>query len=230
MSGKVIVVAAVGTGVGKTHFAAALSRVWGSARSVAAFKPVETGTTRDAPREGDDADILERASTFHVKHSERGQRFTTPVAANLAARIEARAVDVPRILKQTRELAAHADVVLVEMAGGLFSPLSDEMLNVDLARALGPDATVLLAQNRLGVLHDVIATLRAAAPLELMPVLIAAETDDASCLHNAAELERITGRRPLGPLPRASREALASSPELRRVAEALAATVGLDRP
>ena len=230
MTAPLLVVAGVGTGVGKTHFATALALAWALHWRVAAFKPVETGTAAEGPSPGDDADALERASTFHVKHSERGQRFRTPVAANLAARLERRAVDVPAILRHVLDLRRDADVVVVELAGGLFSPLSDDALNLDLTNALAPDATVLLAQDRLGVLHEVLATRRAAAPAKLLPVLTAPAAPDASTGHNAAELLRLTGIAPLGPLPRAPAADLARTAELLDVAGALEQALGLSQP
>lgn len=59
------------------------------------------------------------------------------------------------------------DELVVEGAGGLFSPLSDSWLNIDLLIRLrhGPFQvrTVLVAADRLGIQHQVIATCRAAA-------------------------------------------------------------------
>ena len=54
------------------------------------------------------------------------------------------------------------DVVIIEGAGGLMSPLSEEDYNATLAEEFGYPL-VLVAANRLGVIHHAVQTLIAAA-------------------------------------------------------------------
>ena len=61
----------------------------------------------------------------------------------------------------------HCDTLIVEGAGGLFSPLADDVLNIDLYREFERAKLVLVAANRLGVIHEVIATCRAAAQIDV---------------------------------------------------------------
>jgi dethiobiotin synthetase len=73
----------------------------------------------------------------------------------------------------------------------VFSPLGPKLSNLDLALALDPAIWVLVAPDRLGVLHDVLATLGAMAHLGRTPdwiVLSAPAQADASTGHNLAEL------------------------------------------
>lgn len=93
---------------------------------------------------------------------------------------------------QDHLLPALPPLCLIESAGGLFSPLSDELSNWDLARALGPDDLVLVAPDCLGVLHDIQATLRAIAPeLPQMLVMSEARQVDSSTGTNLTEVERV---------------------------------------
>jgi dethiobiotin synthetase len=120
----------------------------------------------------------------------------------------------------------NADGVVVELPGGLFTPLADRICNVDLAGALKPDAVLLVAPDRLGVLHDVIATLRAASTAGVSIagiVLVAPEQADASTTRNAGELSRTTDAAVLAVLPRASPAALSELPAMARLVEALSA-------
>jgi dethiobiotin synthetase len=200
-----IVVAATGTEVGKTHVAVALLHAWGQGRAVIGYKPVETGVRGTRDRKGEDALRLERASTFHVKHVFR-QTYDDPVSPHLAARRERRPIDLGRIAEQARALAQMADGVVLELAGGLFTPLAPSVVNADLVRELRPTRVLLVAPDRLGVLHDVGATLRAATRMGLRlsgVVLSAPRVPDPSTGTNPRELERALGVRPLAVFPRA---------------------------
>ena len=79
----------------------------------------------------------------------------------------------------------------IELAGGLFSPLSPAVLNADLVSLLAPDATLLAAPDRLGVLHDCMAVTVACLARKLALsciVMTPPETPDASTGTNAGEL------------------------------------------
>jgi dethiobiotin synthetase len=211
--GLLVVVSGTGTGIGKTHFAEALLRALGQAHPrVTGLKPIETGlgesTVSDAAR-------LERASTFHVQHF--GYVFAESLSPHLAARHQGEPILLPVLASQIDAVRREADVTLVELPGGLFTPLSDDQVNADLARDLRPDVTILVAPDRLGVLHDVGAATRAARSLPLQVdaiVLVTPELADPSTGHNALELGRVLDIPVVATLPRASVEQLARLPEI----------------
>ncbi len=188
--GRLIMVSGTGTSIGKTHFSEALLLALGRLfRRVAGVKPIETGmgeaTISDAAR-------LERVSTFHVKHF--GYVFAEPLSPHLAARETETPIRLDVLVPLIHAARATADVLLVELPGGLFSPLSDTEVNADLVRAANPDITLLVAPDRLGVLHEVISTHRAAATAAVDLhgiVLVAPDKPDASTGLNAAELARV---------------------------------------
>jgi dethiobiotin synthetase len=218
-----VIVGGTGTDIGKTHFSVALLTALAMhGGRVAGIKPVETGLAGPGPS---DAQRLADASTFHVKH--RSYRFGEAVSPHLAARHEATGIDIHDIAEGVRPLRSEVEVLLVELAGGLFTPLSETTFNADLARALTPEFLVLVAPDRLGVLHDVIATVRAAAavPLDVDGVLLmAAERADTSAGQNAAELQRLLAPSAipvLGSLPRSPTRQLAGHPSVRGLADRL---------
>ena len=186
-----VVVTGTGTGIGKTHLTTALATVARQARAdvdVAAWKPIESGVGPGPT----DHQALRDASTFHVKQDlDLLYGLAAPISPHLAARQEGVTIDVSRIAAHAQRLRASADLVLVELPGGLFTPLSDDALNIDLLRALDPSSTILVAPNRLGVLHDVLATTRAAAIPITAIALTALSPPDASTPTNAAELRRL---------------------------------------
>jgi len=85
-------------------------------------------------------------------------------------------------------------VLLVEGAGGLMSPLSDEDYNIDLAAELGLPL-VIVSSNELGTINATLQTLitaQAIAPQLPIAGVVLNQTmlrpDDASLESNAAEL------------------------------------------
>jgi dethiobiotin synthetase len=76
----------------------------------------------------------------------------------------------------------------------VFSPLGDGLANYDLARCLGEATWLLVAPDRLGVLHDVASTVRAMGALGRLPECILLNPlppADSSTGSNAAELRRM---------------------------------------
>lgn len=206
--GRLAVVAGTGTEIGKTHVCEALlTRLGAGGRRVAGVKPVESGVTDGVLT---DAERLARASTFHVKHT--GVRLAEPISPHRAARREGVRLDVASLAAPILPLRADVDLLVVELPGGLFTPLSDDAVNADLALRLRPDALLLVAPDRLGVLHDVVAALRAAAAMSLAVtavVLVSPERPDASTGTNVEELARVTSAAILPTVRRASVAALA---------------------
>ncbi len=217
-----LLVTGTGTDVGKTHVATALLRAWGAQCPVVGYKPIETGV--DASGLGEDARRLAEASTFHVKRPVFRYTFAPPISPHLAARREGVVFDFAKIAAQVAELRATAAGVIVELAGGVFSPLSRDRVNLDLAIAFDATAVLLVAPDRLGVLHDVGATVRAAKASGLSfsgIALSAPAVPDASTGTNAAEINDITYISVLSAFPRAPVEAELTRAAARVVLEAL---------
>lgn len=57
--------------------------------------------------------------------------FSYPCSPHLASRIDNRPIDFDKIERATEELARRYDIVLVEGAGGLMVPLTEEYLTID---------------------------------------------------------------------------------------------------
>ncbi|CAN5919167.1 dethiobiotin synthase [soil metagenome] len=212
MNAPLLVVTGTGTEIGKTHVAAALLVAW--ARALAAhgdldpqvlgLKPVESGVSGEL---GEDGRTLEQLSTFHVKRFPAPYLLKRAVSPHLAARDEGRTVDLQVILDHVAEArGAGPSGVVVELAGGLFSPLARALSNADVARALQADAVVLVAPDRLGVLHDLGAATRAAEREGLALrgiILVTPAAPDLSTGTNAFEVSLVTEVPLLAVLPRA---------------------------
>jgi dethiobiotin synthetase len=208
-----IIVTGTGTGIGKTHVARALLVAWGQHARVVGFKPIETGSAT----EPSDAQLLANASTFHVKPSPT-YALPRPVSPHLAARVAGKSIEVAPIREAATRLQEEADGVLVELAGGLFTPLARGLTNATLATALEPSLLALVAPDRLGVLHDVGAANRAAVSerlrIDVVILNCPAETD-ASTGTNADELHYVVAVPHVLELPRAPVAILAARPDVR---------------
>jgi dethiobiotin synthetase len=218
--GRLIVVSGTGTEIGKTHVSEALLLRWRRAGRVCGIKPIETGVA--AGTEGEDARRLRLASSFHVKHP-IGATFVPPLSPHLAARDAGAAISIAEIVRAVSAVRAEADGVLVELAGGLFSPLGPGVSNADLARELG-GSFLLVAPDRIGVLHDVGATTRAARAFGLHAagvLLVATSTPDESSDRNGPELAMVTDVPWLATAPRAASADLADHPSIATALRAL---------
>jgi dethiobiotin synthetase len=153
------------TGVGKTYVAAMIVRALvANGKRVGVYKPVASGCEeRDGVLVSDDALALwEAAGRPEDLNRVCSQRFALPVAPHLAARAEGKRVD-PDLLRSGLEFwRERSEIVVVEGAGGLMSPVGEEEYVADLAADFGYPL-VVVARNALGVINQTLQTLVVAA-------------------------------------------------------------------
>ena len=163
MEGKVYFASGIDTGIGKTVATSLMARAL-RVRGVDAItvKMVQTGN--DGYSEDLDAHRA-MCGLGRLPEDEQGltapQIFRFPSSPLLAARLEGRRVDLAKIASSVKACAAAHEVVLVESAGGLCVPLTDETLSVDFATAQGWPL-ILVTCGRLGSLNHTILSLEAA--------------------------------------------------------------------
>jgi dethiobiotin synthetase len=145
------------TGVGKTVVSAVLCReVIASGRRAAYYKPVQTGCGMS---DGGDAGFVAAAAPGVTVRE--GLRMAEPLAPAVAAERAGVRIDVDGLLREAAGLAAEADALVVEGAGGLLVPLWQELTMADLAAGLGA-SLVVVARPGLGTLNHTALTLEAA--------------------------------------------------------------------
>ncbi|MFM8290245.1 MAG: dethiobiotin synthase [Planctomycetia bacterium] len=149
------------TDVGKTAVAVAIVRaVRAAGRPVGVYKPAASGGWHDAQA------LWDAAGRPGSLAAVCPQVFQTPIAPHRAARLEGRAVDEELLRRGIDTWRAAGGTIVVEGAGGLFSPLGDRSLNVDLARDLG-FPLVIVDAARLGTIGRTLATVQAARAADL---------------------------------------------------------------
>jgi len=186
-----------GTGVGKTYVAALIARALVAVgKRVGVYKPVASGCPIEHGRMSspDALALWEAAGRPSELPHVCPQQFVAPLAPHLAARAEGRAVDSRLLQTGLDHWIDRSDVVLVEGAGGLMSPLSDEDYNADLAAEFGYPLVVVSA-NALGTISATLQTLIAARAfrdaLKVAGIVLnqpSPRTDDPSTASNRDEL------------------------------------------
>ncbi len=150
-----------GTDVGKTYIAALIARsLHAAGKRVGVYKPAASGCELlDGKLVSSDALALwEAAGRPATLGQVCPQLFAAPLAPHLAARAEGRRVD-PALLRSGLDVWREScDFVLVEGAGGLMSPISDDDFNADLAEEFGYPL-VVVAANVLGTINATLQTL-----------------------------------------------------------------------
>jgi dethiobiotin synthetase len=162
---KGVFIAGTDTGVGKTHVAVALVRALAALRwQVAVMKPIAAGTTPGAsgPENADAVALMAASNVAAPYPTVNPYPLAAPVSPHLAARAEHVTIELPIIEKSFARLAASADVVVVEGAGGWHAPLTDSRTMADVAVALRVPV-LLVVGMRLGCLNHALLTADALA-------------------------------------------------------------------
>lgn len=198
---RILIVAGTDTDVGKTVFAAALTR----AIDGIYWKPVQAGTSTT------DTDTVLRLSGLPAERVlPETYRLRMPAAPSIAAAAEGILLDratLQRLPELPPEPTAHRPRPLViEMAGGLLVPMAPGLVQIDLAPAWlagGNGAVVLVARTALGTINHTLLSLEAlrARGLAIAGVAFVGEPQPAA----EAEIVRHGAVRRLGRLPRLAR-------------------------
>jgi dethiobiotin synthetase len=181
-----IIVTGTDTGIGKTVFAAGLTRLLDGVY----FKPIQAGLEGET-----DSMVVQRLSGLPaLRMLPEIWRLTTPASPHLAAERDGAMIDPERLILPTLDRP-----LIVEGAGGLMVPLTRDVLFIDVF-ATWRAPVVLCARTSLGTLNHTLLSL-AALQHRRIPVVGIALIGDAHAdnEHTLREMGRvpILGRLPL---------------------------------
>jgi dethiobiotin synthetase len=185
------------TGVGKTYVAARIvAALVRQGVQVGVYKPAASGCRRSGKTlVSDDAVALWQAAGQPGElRAVCPQRFAAPLAPHLAARQERKEIDARRLRSGIDYWRRRSDVVIVEGAGGLMSPIGERDYVADLAAEFGYPL-VVVAPNQIGTINSTLLTLMAAAGrgLEIVGIVLndvlPPGSPDPSVAFNRMELE-----------------------------------------
>lgn len=152
----------IDTDAGKTYATAWLARRFmAEGETVATQKFIQTGNTDSSE------DIVRHRELMGIgmlpedlDHTTAPIIFSYPASAQLAARIDNREIDLSLVDKSTEILESRYDNVLIEGAGGLMVPITDDFLTIDYisSRHL---PVALVTNGKLGSINHTILSLEA---------------------------------------------------------------------
>ncbi len=206
MSARGIFVTGTDTGVGKTMVACALVRgLRAQGLKVAVMKPVASGSERTpGGLRNSDALALAAAASYEGRYEELNPYcFEPPISPHIAAKEAGIEIDTNKIRHLYDTLAAGADWVVVEGAGGWFAPLNERQTMADIAWALTVPA-LLVVGLKLGCLNHAHLTqvgIEAHGVTFAGWVANAIDPDFARPMENLEALERLLGAPALALLP-----------------------------
>lgn len=173
---ELVVVAGTGTEVGKTWVAAHLAALLRSRGvTVSARKPAQSYDADD-DLEQTDAALLATATGESPTDVCAPQRWypvamAPPMAADVLGRDELCVGDLVADITGSWP-DAPVDVGMVELAGGVWSPIAHDGDGLDLTRSLAPDRILLVADAGLGTLNAVRPALAALGAVAAVTVLL----------------------------------------------------------
>ena len=129
---NVIFVSGIHTDAGKSYATGWLARrLMDEGKSVATLKFIQTGNVGSS----EDIAVHRRLMGVELPEDAEGitapQIFSYPCSPQLAARLDSRSIDFEKIDAAIALLSERYDVVLVEGAGGLMVPLTDDFWTID---------------------------------------------------------------------------------------------------
>jgi len=157
------------TGVGKTIVTSALfAALHHQGIRCLPVKPIQTGTSS-----GDDdlAECYSMAGIPLPDHAPRYYQFPLPASPHIAAKMAGESVSVEFLVDKINELAASQDILLMEGAGGLLTPINTEQTMLDLIKATHSEV-VVVTRSGLGTLNHTSLTLNMLKQAGIIPVAI----------------------------------------------------------
>lgn len=157
---KGVFITGTDTGVGKTWVGVRIIRaLLASGIEITPRKPVESGwnkeiTNTDAWKIANAAGQLDQLDKVCPNHFDQA---VSPVRAALS---EGHTLTIEQLVMQCLINVPQQKFLYVEGAGGFYSPLASDGLNMDLARSLDLPV-VLIAKNRLGCINQVLLSVQA---------------------------------------------------------------------
>lgn len=165
---KPIFITATGTNVGKTFVTLRLIEEFANQGiKVGVFKPIETGVT-DVPL--DASLLLEKCKLYNSNfallkpHDITAYTFKLPAAPFCAD--TNKIINIDHILTKYQELASLCDMLIIEGAGGLMTPIASNIKMVDLISIFNAKA-LLVTPSGLGCINETLLSIEALKAREL---------------------------------------------------------------
>ncbi len=162
MKNNVYFVSGIDTDAGKSYATGYIARQWNEngIRTITQ-KLVQTGNTNMS----EDIELHRKIMGIALTEEDQSgttmpEIFTYPASPHLASRIDNREIDFKKIGKATELLSEQYDAVLLEGAGGLMVPLTDDYLTIDYIKERGYPL-IFVTSGKLGSINHTLLSLEA---------------------------------------------------------------------
>ena len=160
MESKVYFVSGIDTDCGKTYFTARLAAYWHrQGIAVITQKPIQTGCTGMAD------DLLEHRRIMgsgllpeDLEGTTCSYLFNMPASPLLAAEVEGQTINPARITAHTQQLQQKYERVIVEGAGGLMVPITQQLLTIDYIKS-NNYPLILVSSSKLGSINHTLLSI-----------------------------------------------------------------------
>lgn len=160
MSAEIYFVSGIDTGIGKTYTTGYLAKLWNEQgiRTITQ-KLIQTGNS-------DYSEDIEQHRAMmgcgmlaeDIAKLTMPEIFRYPASPHLAAKMEGREINFDAIQQATQTLAGAYDRVLIEGAGGLMVPLTEQLLTLDYIQQQNYPV-ILVTSGRLGSINHTLLSL-----------------------------------------------------------------------
>ena len=156
-------ITATNTNIGKTYASIKILEHLGKQGiKVGAFKAIETGVT-DIPH--DASALLSVCQKYNSNFKELNAydlcayTFSLPAAPFCADK--QKQINITHILKKIKEIEQICDFLLIEGAGGLLVPITNDFFMIDLTEKIAPSKTLLVTPSHLGCINETLLSIQA---------------------------------------------------------------------
>jgi len=202
---SILFITGTDTGAGKTLVTASfLYWMRKQGMDVLAMKPFCSGSREDVR-------LLQAIQPGELSDPEANPFFfRKPLAPLVAARQKGKVVRSREVLDRIHKIAARCEILLVEGAGGLLSPLGEKLTAAELIRDLKAHVCVVAA-NKLGTINHTLLTARTLASFARKSVSViltqTARNTDRSAASNRSLIAELLSPIPVWSLPYLGAEA-----------------------
>jgi len=192
---KGIFITGTDTNVGKTYVACKIAAALKKQNiNVIPRKPVESGCQLiDGELIPDDALKLQLASQSNeTLNTICPYRFQQAISPARAARLNNQKISIEQLIRTCITQTNSNDFLLVEGAGGIYSPICENALNADLAKKINLPL-LLIAEDKIGCINQVLLCLQAAQHQKLeIKTIVLNDISNSNQINNAEELALFT--------------------------------------
>lgn len=187
-----IFITGTNTDVGKTYIGTKLIKVLNKKYGFVAFKPIETGCKEIEKTliPADSAMYYKILKNYQTLDELNPYRFLPPVSPYLAIREANKKIYIKNYYQKLKILSNRYPV-LIEGAGGAFSPLALDGLNIDFMK-LVKSINILVIKDELGCIGSAISNILAFDKYKVRLDLLVLNTKNKNKMDNINEIKKYT--------------------------------------